>query len=332
MDCILKTLSAILEAVVKWTPTIGQQVVTIVLSLLKIIADNIGKFVESGVNIVVGFVKGVADSLPKVIDAALKLIVTFINGLADAIRSNSGAINAACLNLVKAIVDAIWSFNSMLVDAGKYVVEGFVKGIGSMIGKVIDAGKNLGRSAYEAAKKALDINSPSKEFGSLGYYSAMGYIVMLKKMTGKVAEASANMGSNAIDSMSDAISGIVDIANTDINSQPVITPVIDLTNVKNGTNQLYGMMSGLDSYNINGSVNTANSTARSIKKGQSSQNTDALNGVKSSTIDGDMTPKQPAVIQLVLQNGRAISEFIIDDIDELMGSKNKFVGRMVGQS
>jgi hypothetical protein len=33
----------------------------------------------------------------------------------------------------------------------------------------------------------------------------------------------------------------------------------------------------------------------------------------------------------MLQNGRAISEYIIDDIDQLMGNKNIITGRMVGQ-
>ena len=41
--------------------------------------------------------------------------------------------------------------------------------------------------------------------------------------------------------------------------------------------------------------------------------------------------KQPVILQLMLQNGRAISEYIIDDIDQLMGNKNIIAGRMVGQ-
>jgi len=40
--------------------------------------------------------------------------------------------------------------------------------------------------------------------------------------------------------------------------------------------------------------------------------------------------KQPITIQLILQNGKAIAEFLIDDIDKLIGSNNKIVGRSVG--
>lgn len=42
------------------------------------------------------------------------------------------------------------------------------------------------------------------------------------------------------------------------------------------------------------------------------------------------TSKQPIALQLVLQNGKAIAEYLIPDLDNLMGSKNKVVGRSVG--
>lgn len=40
--------------------------------------------------------------------------------------------------------------------------------------------------------------------------------------------------------------------------------------------------------------------------------------------------KQPISIQLVLQNGKTIAEFLVDDLDNLMGNKNKITGRSVG--
>lgn len=40
--------------------------------------------------------------------------------------------------------------------------------------------------------------------------------------------------------------------------------------------------------------------------------------------------KTPVTVQLVLQNGKAIAEFLLDDLDSLMGNKNKINGRGVG--
>lgn len=327
VDGLLKILDALLDSLIKWGPSIVQKTLDVLYELLKVIIDNTPKFVVAAVDIILAFVKGITDSLSNIIDAAFKVIVTFINGLADAIRSNSGPIADACLNLVTAIIEGIGSFNLKFVEAGVNCVKGFIKGIGDSINGVIDAGKSLGRKALEAAKKALDEHSPSKEMQQVGLYAGEGLVIGLDRMGNKVFTSAYNMGNKAMDAMSNAISGISDIVNSDMETQPVIRPVLDLSNIQNGSNQLYNMMNDVNGYAINGSINAANSTAKTVRK-QSVDNVVESNMSKANTID--QTIRNPALIQLVLQNGRVISEYLIDDIDNLLGNKNKFVGRSVG--
>ena len=329
---VLQTLSAILAALVQWIPTIGKQVADIIVAILNVISQNLPNIVKAGVDVVVSFVQGVADSLPKVIDSAFKLIVSFINGLADAIRNNADLIANACLNLVTAIVDGINTLVDKFVDAGVNCVKGFIRGIGKSISDVISAGKELGRAALEAAKKALDSHSPSREFKKLGSFSGEGYVIGLKGYGSRIINAASNVGSNAIDAMSSAIAGISDIANTNIDSEPVIRPVMDLTDVQNGSNQLYSMMGDLDNYGINGSISDVSARARSILNKPSIDDSSSTSTQGSNSLGNPSTPKQPAVLQLVLQNGRAIAEYLVDDMDQLMGNKNIITGRMVGQS
>ena len=49
-------------------------------------------------------------------------------------------------------------------------------------------------------------------------------------------------------------------------------------------------------------------------------------------ITPDANNKAPVTLQLVLQNGKAIAEFIVDDLEGLMGNKNKISGRSLGLS
>ena len=328
VDGLLKILDALLDSLIKWGPSIVQKTVDVIYELLKVIIDNTPKFVVAAIDIILAFVKGIIDSLSNIIDAAAKLIISFINGLADAIRNNSDDINAACLNLVKAIVDAIWSYNKMLIDAGIYVVEGFVKGIVDSLDKVWEAGKSLGRKALEAAKKALDEHSPSKAFKQVGSFAGEGLVIGLSNMGGKVADAGYNMGSTAYNSMSNAISGISDLINSDVGSQPTITPVMDLTDIQNGTSQVNSMMNGLKGYSVNGSINQANSTANLISR-NTAMDTPTTNTSATSKDPIQGSPKQ-TMIQLTLQNGRVLAEYLVDDLDQLIGSKNKFVERSVG--
>ena len=329
LNGVLQTLSGILDAIIKWTPSITTKVVEIILALLKVIADNIGKFVEAGVNIVTGFLNGIANSLSSVIDSAFKLVVSFINGLADAIRSNSGAIADACYNLVTAIVDGIWSLNDKFVDAGIYAVKGFIKGLVSMPGKIIEAGKSLGKAALNAAKEALDIHSPSREFYGIGEYSGMGLVNGLMNYTKKVSDAGATIGNAALSSVTNAVSKVSDLISGDLDSTPVITPVMDLSEIQNGVSQLYNMTDKVSSYGIDGSISTNASLARTVGNNDTTT-IDASNTNIDPSTPNNPTPKGPAVIQLVLQNGRAIAEYIVDDIDGLMGNKTTIAGRSVG--
>ena len=45
---------------------------------------------------------------------------------------------------------------------------------------------------------------------------------------------------------------------------------------------------------------------------------------------GSRKSSQPVILQLVLQNGKAIAEYLIPDLDILMGSTNRLTGRAVG--
>mgnify|MGYP003599216629 CR=1 FL=1 len=329
---VLQTLSSILDAIVQWIPTIGQQVADIISGLLTIIANNIEKFVEQGLAIVVGFINGIADGLPQVIDAAFNLIITFINGLADGIRNNASAIGDACVNLVDAIVEGVGELEDKFIEAGEHAVEGFIIGLGRLPGKLLDAGADLGKKALQAAKESLDIHSPSRKFKELGVYSAQGYVVGLESYNDKIINASSDIGNKAIYSMGNAISGISDAINSNMDSQPTIRPVLDLSSIQNGSKQLYNMIGNLDAYNINGSMQVANSTAKSIQRNQLVNSSIKSNDTSTSfsAINNPINTKQPITLQLVLQNGRAIAEYIVDDVDNLMGGKNKIIGRSVG--
>jgi len=49
-----------------------------------------------------------------------------------------------------------------------------------------------------------------------------------------------------------------------------------------------------------------------------------------SILNNNNSTKTPITLQLMLQNGKAIAEFIVDDLDSIMGNKNKINGRGVG--
>lgn len=285
-SAFLKVLSAILDTIIIATPKILKCVEVLLTNFLNFLVRAIPKMVDAGMKLVIGILNGISANIGKVINAAFNLIITFINGLANAIRNNSTAINNAMSNLITAIVSAIISFSvkmvntgiqvvkdilkgigqmrSAMFDAGVNAVKGFINGLLSMPGRIWDAGKEIANGALNAARRELDEHSPSKAFKKIGAFGGEGFVIGLSSYTGKAADAATTVGAGAIDAMSNAISGISDIVSSDIDVQPVIRPVMDLSNIQNGSKQLNGMVNKIDGYTVDGAVNMANKVSNSM--------------------------------------------------------------------
>jgi hypothetical protein len=97
--------------------------------------------------------------------------------------------------------------------------------------------------AWEAAKRALDSHSPSKKFIGLGEDSGAGLAIGLVNYTKVAAKAAEGMGNESIEALRKSMSGISDILTTDANFNPVIRPVLDLTDVKRDATQIGSALS-----------------------------------------------------------------------------------------
>lgn len=160
----------------------------------------------------------------------------------------------------KAITDSIGLVKneqeSNMKDAGYNVGEGFNEGVKDSYGDAYSAGSGLGDSASNGVRDSLDIHSPSRVMASIGRFLVQGFA--------NGVTDNASVAENSITSMMNlAISGIQDAINGDQNTDIVIRPVMDLSNVRAGTQDISSIMS-----NINGSsarVSVSSSLASGIQ-------------------------------------------------------------------
>jgi hypothetical protein len=220
-----KLLLLLLAAAIAYIPKMTDAGMKILTGILNGIAKNVGKMVTAATNVAVNFLKGISQNLPRIQQAGVDLIIKFVNGTADAIRNNSKAMGEAGGNLATAII------------------EGMVVGLAGGVGKVADKAISLAKGAINAAKNALASNSPSKKFIELGKFSAQGMAIGLDKYSVLVSTSSENLGKKAIDSLRQSISGISDVITTDAEFNPVIRPVLDLTDVKTNASQIGSILS-----------------------------------------------------------------------------------------
>nr|DAO59760.1 MAG TPA: minor tail protein [Caudoviricetes sp.] len=86
-------------------------------------------------------------------------------------------------------------------DAGSGFGEGFVAGISDWIGSAIDAAANLAANALSAAKKALNINSPSRKTRAFGQFFSKGLALGIKDEEKSVVKSSRNISNAALESI-----------------------------------------------------------------------------------------------------------------------------------
>jgi tape measure domain-containing protein len=245
-EAITTVLNSFMDAIIKLTPKIGtvfQVILTLLLTLavrnipkmvdagLKIllgflsgINDNIGKVITVATSIIVNFLDGISKNLPRVIDSGIKLVIAFVNGLAKGIRDNTAGMEAAGRNLAGSIID------------------GLTGGLFSGIGRVVNSAKNVAQKALDAIGNVFDIGSPSKETHKLGQFFSQGLANGVSDFAHVVGTASEKVGTTAIESLKNSLTGVSSLVNDHMDLRPVITPVLDLTDVRKSAAQLGGVL------------------------------------------------------------------------------------------
>lgn len=208
---------------------------------LSTFGKSLKKVATDGVN---GFVKEFTGESPKskVKKAATTLLDTFIKGA----ESKKSDVTKKFKTIGTAASDAVGS--KTIVDgfktAGKDCVTGFANGIKNNKSLASDAGTSLGKAALKAAKAALKEKSPSRAMYEVGAYAVDGFVNALNAGVGSAYSAGGEMADSARKGLSGAISKITDVINGDLDAQPTITPVLDLSNVQSGASAISGMLSG----------------------------------------------------------------------------------------
>lgn len=248
---------------------------------------NIGTFTAAGVDLdtSVSAIKGIANlaavsgSNSQQASTAAVLVLTggivdikavgskimnsgLIQGIKDKLSHLKETVRDLISNAKQVIEDKIDSFKSI----GKHLISGFIGGIKDKASDLANSALSAVKGAVNGVKSFLGIHSPSKLFAQFGRYTDEGFINGVKAYAGKVSDATVDMGKGAVGAMSDTLSTIADLVDSDIDSEPTIRPVMDLSNIQNGANQLFSMMKSVDGYSLSGSLDIANRTGSRINE------------------------------------------------------------------
>jgi len=175
-------------------------------------------------------------ALPDIIQSGFDLLISFIDGITKAIEENGPDLQTAIGNLAAAII------------------KGLTDGLLGSIQSIVDVIGTIGSAIITALKTLLGIASPSKVTEEMGINLAQGFVKGMSKNANNVVNASENLGKKAISGMSAAVRRINDALNDNLDINPVIRPVMDLTAVEIGGRNINNLL-GKKSIQLSGSLN-----------------------------------------------------------------------------
>ena len=181
----------------------------------------------------------------------------FIKGINDKLSD----AKKACQKIIDGCVDKLED-SAKFESAGKEVVEGFAKGISENTYKAEAKAEAMAKKAKEAAEKALGIESPSKELYKDGRYAVLGFANALTDYSDLAYDAGFGMANYARTGIGSAIAKISDAIYSDIDTQPTIRPVLDLSDIRSGANAIGSIFGSGGSVGVMANVNTVSSLMR----------------------------------------------------------------------
>jgi tape measure domain-containing protein len=291
---------------------------------LSSLGNNLGKIGDTGIT---KFVNAFTKGQPKVVAASTKMMADIMNS----IKSKLSSFHDAGANVMTKFLSGITKQQSKIVkttntivasaaatagsvvnylrfySAGKYVVDGFAAGITANTWKAEAKASAMANAAEKAAKEALDINSPSKVFRKLGFSVPEGFAMGIDKLGGLVKTASVSMTDVAVSSVGDSIARIAGLVNDNIDAQPTIRPVLDLSDVKSGVGTLGGMLNFGPSVDVLANVGAINTAMN--RRLQNGSTNDVVTAIKKLGKDiGNMERNSYNINGLTYEEGSDVAD------------------------
>ena len=231
------------------------------------------------------------------------------SNLASGISSGGGTAASAASSIASSAANSARGKYTSFYAAGAYLVYGFCNGISENTFRAEAKAAAMAKAAYEAARKELDVNSPSKVFKRLGTSVPEGFAIGLSMLGNEVESSASDMASVAINTTRDAMATVLNTLNTDINSQPTIRPIMDLSDVKTGADAIRGMFSGVQTIGVRSNLNAINASInRTLQNGSNDDIISAINKLNDNL--GNVRGDTYTVGNVTYDDGSNVSDAI----------------------
>ena len=233
--------------------------------MIKLIAGVKSKDYETRnafVNILSSCLTAIANKYPEFQNAGMQCMIKFIAG----VKEKAEEVKTAFTGNLNASVTAIRDYHDQFKQAGAYLVEGFADGISENTYRAEAKAIAMARAAAEAAEDELDEHSPSRVGYHIGDFFGLGFVNAIGTYAVKAYNASAEMADSAKTGLGNAIAKVKDMIDNGVDGQPMIRPILDLSDVEEKSHRLNTLFSRSQALTV--------STGIAAARGRNLQNED----------------------------------------------------------
>lgn len=226
---------------------------------------------------------------------------TVITNLIAGIRSKDQTARDTFVQIVSRCLTAIRNKYTDFYNAGKYLVEGFADGITANTYLAAARARAMAAAAARAAERELDEHSPSKVGYRIGDFFGLAFVNAISDYADKSYKAGTNMAAAAKNGLSNAISKIREFVDGEMEVQPTIRPVLDLSEVRSSAGRLTAILSRSQAMKISSSMNRE--TTGEIQNGDGTPSV----GNSYSFVQNNYSPKALSRIDIYRQTKNQFS-------------------------
>ena len=198
-------------------------------------------------------------------------------GLASGITAGKTTIASNVASAIESAITKAKSYSSSFETVGANFANGLARGIGNNQSVVTDKVRTMCQKAVSTANKTLQIHSPSRVMAKVGKYIPLGLAKGISEFSYSVSDAVRSMASKATDASSVALNAFQSLLDNNGDWQPTISPVVDMTDVKNSASIIDRLFDGDYSMGVYAKAKPA--ISRASTRNQNSGNADVISAI-----------------------------------------------------
>ena len=179
-----------------------------------------------------------------------------------------------------------------------YAMQGLIEGVWTNRDQILDAIRDLSDDVIYEMEDAFEEESPSKITTRIGKYLDMGLAGGITDNASAVLDSTGLIAENTIAAFSETMSLLQQVLDSNMDLAPVITPVLDISNIQQGFTRMGALLS--DDFKIGIGSRDANAIAAAHGTTQNAPNVDSQGNTYNFT-QNNYSPKALSRLEIYRQ-------------------------------